>query len=260
MTDAASISSENYSSPSSSFYNPSPQPSASASASQKVPPVSQHRPPPLNLSAKNNDTTMPRRPQSQPVVAASGHGENGGPEAAAAAKPMLPPTPGSASYSSHYDEEHAGSRNKKRAKSIDIDEANQSSIARLSLYTPTTARNDGPRELICLCAKAPKVPRPRNGMYFSPCLPNWYWLRPFRLILSPPRHGPALSSFVGHFLISSHLGVSILPPFLSSFIISGAESRKTAAPEMTTRIIRLFVWERPFCVSKVARRMKGDET
>ncbi|KAI1171324.1 hypothetical protein F4777DRAFT_593965 [Nemania sp. FL0916] len=78
------------------------------------------------------------------------------------AKPSLPPTPGSSSYT-HYDEEPSSSRNKKRAKSIDIDEANQSSIGRLSLYTPTTARNDGPRDLICLCAKAPKVPRPRNA-------------------------------------------------------------------------------------------------
>ncbi|KAI1165829.1 hypothetical protein F5B18DRAFT_660133 [Nemania serpens] len=95
-------------------------------------------------------------------MAPGGHGENRGPVAVAAAQPLLPPTPGSVSYA-HHDEEHAGSRNKKRAKSIDIDEANQSSIARLGLYTPATARNDEPRELICLCAKAPKVPRPRNA-------------------------------------------------------------------------------------------------
>ncbi|KAI1750573.1 hypothetical protein F4782DRAFT_541444 [Xylaria castorea] len=80
----------------------------------------------------------------------------------ATAKPLLPPTPGSSSRIQH-DEEYGGSRNKKRAKSIDVDEANQSDISRLSLYTPTTARGDGPRELICLCAKAPKVPRPRNA-------------------------------------------------------------------------------------------------
>ncbi|KAI0457262.1 hypothetical protein F5B21DRAFT_512812 [Xylaria acuta] len=85
-----------------------------------------------------------------------------GPAAMATAKPLLPPTPGSSSRI-HHDEEYGGSRNKKRAKSIDVDEANQSDIARLSLYTPTTARGDGPRELICLCAKAPKVPRPRNA-------------------------------------------------------------------------------------------------
>ncbi|KAI0116309.1 hypothetical protein GGR51DRAFT_545895 [Nemania sp. FL0031] len=96
-------------------------------------------------------------------MAARGHGEHSGPVAAVASKPLLPPTPGSSSYTHHHDEEYGGSRNRKRAKSIDIEEANQSSIARLSLYTPTTARNDGPRELICLCAKAPKVPRPRNA-------------------------------------------------------------------------------------------------
>ncbi|KAI0865266.1 hypothetical protein F4860DRAFT_500489 [Xylaria cubensis] len=86
----------------------------------------------------------------------------GGLATAATAKPPLPPTLGSLSRVQH-DEEYDGSRNKRRAKSIDIDEANQSDIARLSLYTPTTARGNGPRELICLCAKAPKVPRPRNA-------------------------------------------------------------------------------------------------
>ncbi|KAI8955160.1 hypothetical protein F4801DRAFT_587016 [Xylaria longipes] len=85
-----------------------------------------------------------------------------GPAAMLTAKPLLPPTTGSLSRI-HHDEEYVGSRNKKRAKSIDVDDANQSDIARLSLYTPTTARGDGPRELICLCAKAPKVPRPRNA-------------------------------------------------------------------------------------------------
>lgn len=169
MTDTASISSKTFSSPSTSSYNPSPQPSSSTS--ERFPLVSQHRPSPLNLSARKNDGLMPTRPQSQPAMAPGGHGENRGPVAVAAAQPLLPPTPGSVSYA-HHDEEHAGSRNKKRAKSIDIDEANQSSIARLGLYTPATARNDEPRELICLCAKAPKVPRPRNGMHLSPCLPN----------------------------------------------------------------------------------------
>ncbi|KAI0444473.1 hypothetical protein F4803DRAFT_560836 [Xylaria telfairii] len=85
-----------------------------------------------------------------------------GPAALVTAKPLLPPTPGSSSRI-HHDQEYGGSRNKKRTKSIDVDEANQSDIARLSLYTPTPGRGDGPRELICLCAKAPKVPRPRNA-------------------------------------------------------------------------------------------------
>ncbi|KAI0970980.1 hypothetical protein F4678DRAFT_472936 [Xylaria arbuscula] len=92
-------------------------------------------------------------------MAASGRGES---SSHIPAKPSLLPTPGgSSSYTQH--DEYGGPRNKKRAKSIDVDEANESSIARLSLYTPTTARSDGPRELICLCAKAPKIPRPRNA-------------------------------------------------------------------------------------------------
>ncbi|KAI0202619.1 hypothetical protein F4808DRAFT_458790 [Astrocystis sublimbata] len=55
------------------------------------------------------------------------------------AKPLLPPTPGFSSRSLHS-EDHSSSKLKKRAKSIDVDEANHSDIARLSLYTPTTSR------------------------------------------------------------------------------------------------------------------------
>ncbi|KAI0843692.1 hypothetical protein F5Y06DRAFT_284106 [Hypoxylon sp. FL0890] len=53
---------------------------------------------------------------------------------------------------------------RKRSYSIDVEEANQPRIQDLRLYTPNTANsNEGPRELICLCTKAPKVPRPRNA-------------------------------------------------------------------------------------------------
>lgn len=61
---------------------------------------------------------------------------------------------------------------RKRAASIDIREANKHPrLQDLSLYTPATGRSlatpldvgGGPRDLICLCTKAPKVPRPRNG-------------------------------------------------------------------------------------------------
>ncbi|KAI0100698.1 hypothetical protein F4776DRAFT_658234 [Hypoxylon sp. NC0597] len=53
---------------------------------------------------------------------------------------------------------------KKRSYSIDVEEANQPRIQDLRIYTPNTASsNEGPRELICLCTKAPKVPRPRNA-------------------------------------------------------------------------------------------------
>ncbi|KAI0518355.1 hypothetical protein F5B22DRAFT_645121 [Xylaria bambusicola] len=94
-------------------------------------------------------------------MAPSDRGEND--SHMAVGKPLLPPTSGSSSSYTHQHDEFGEPKNKKRAKSIDIDEANQPSIAKLSLYTPTTARSDGPRELICLCAKAPKVPRPRNA-------------------------------------------------------------------------------------------------
>lgn len=69
----------------------------------------------------------------------------------------------------------------KRAASISIDDINkQARMQNLSLQTPGTSRfsvfpeaPDEHGELICLCTKAPKVPRPRNGMYHicSPILP-----------------------------------------------------------------------------------------
>ncbi|KAI1820022.1 hypothetical protein F4861DRAFT_533998 [Xylaria intraflava] len=95
-------------------------------------------------------------------MAASGRDEEGSHVAMVTPKPLLPPASISSSYTYH-DDEHGRLRNKKRTKSIDIEEANLSNTARLSLYTPVTARGDGPRDLICLCAKAPKVPRPRNA-------------------------------------------------------------------------------------------------
>ncbi|KAK9778999.1 putative HMG box domain-containing protein [Seiridium cardinale] len=59
---------------------------------------------------------------------------------------------------------------RKRAASISIGEANKHPrIQDLSLYTPASSQSSAfvsgpgePRELICLCTKAPKVPRPRN--------------------------------------------------------------------------------------------------
>lgn len=69
-----------------------------------------------------------------------------------------------------------GPTTKRRAASISVDEANRNlQFQDLSLYTPGTARPGAflgggtgpvggePKDLICLCTKAPKVPRPRNG-------------------------------------------------------------------------------------------------
>jgi hypothetical protein len=56
---------------------------------------------------------------------------------------------------------------RKRAASINTEEANRQKIENLSLTTPATASPrpfDGSNNLICLCTPAPKVPRPRNGM------------------------------------------------------------------------------------------------
>lgn len=76
---------------------------------------------------------------------------------------------------------------RKRAASIDIHEANKHPrLQDLSLYTPATGRSlatpldvgGGPRDLICLCTKAPKVPRPRNGKLF--CLFIYFRILRFR--------------------------------------------------------------------------------
>ncbi|KAK4133080.1 hypothetical protein BT67DRAFT_383225, partial [Trichocladium antarcticum] len=53
---------------------------------------------------------------------------------------------------------------RKRAASINTEEANRPKIEALNLDTPGTARPfDASRDLICLCTPAPKVPRPRNA-------------------------------------------------------------------------------------------------
>ncbi|KAI1328064.1 hypothetical protein F5Y16DRAFT_420216 [Xylariaceae sp. FL0255] len=158
MTDTASVTSEHYPSSSSSF---SPAPTSGRRNTSTTP----HRPPPLELNRESNNqisNTLSKRPQS--------------PISVAAAKPLLPPTPHSSSlrhvadahhdselYEDHHRDDDTNGSSRKRAQSIDVDEANYSHISRLSLYTPSTARGEEPRELICLCAKAPKVPRPRNA-------------------------------------------------------------------------------------------------
>ena len=60
-----------------------------------------------------------------------------------------------------------GSISRKRAASINTEEANRPKVESLSLGTPSTTSPrpfDASRDLICLCTPAPKVPRPRNGM------------------------------------------------------------------------------------------------
>ncbi|KAH6656225.1 hypothetical protein BKA67DRAFT_551284, partial [Truncatella angustata] len=82
-----------------------------------------------------------------------------------------------------------GPISRKRAAPISVDEANKDiRLQDLNLYTPSSSHSSAfpggagdPRELICLCTKAPKVPRPRNGKYsisprFPVLLPNPSWL------------------------------------------------------------------------------------
>ncbi len=70
--------------------------------------------------------------------------------------------------------------NRKRAASINTEEANRAKIENLSLSTPgsASARPFDAGNLVCLCTPAPKVPRPRNGMSFPPSLLTCLQLAP----------------------------------------------------------------------------------
>ncbi|KAH7015317.1 hypothetical protein EDB80DRAFT_889536 [Ilyonectria destructans] len=52
---------------------------------------------------------------------------------------------------------------RKRAASINTAEANYARFEHLRLNTPTNMNKDSPRDHICLCTPAPKIPRPRNA-------------------------------------------------------------------------------------------------
>ena len=80
---------------------------------------------------------------------------------------------------------------RKRAASINTEEANtRQKIHSLNITTPNSASprpfDAGGSQLICLCAPEPKVPRPRNGMFFW-CLYSFFL---FPLIFNP--HPPCL--------------------------------------------------------------------
>ncbi|TEA20106.1 hypothetical protein C8034_v007911 [Colletotrichum sidae] len=61
----------------------------------------------------------------------------------------------------------AGSRaNKKRAASIDVEEANSSSRQQRDYSSETGPMGgEGSKDYICLCTPALKVPRPRNDSF-----------------------------------------------------------------------------------------------
>ncbi|KAK8086731.1 HMG box protein [Apiospora phragmitis] len=123
-------------------------PSAPASAPPHPPYLPHYSSTPAN-DFNDNSTSIGRRPAAEEN---NNNNEDGSasPLSTATAKPGL----------------------RKRAASIDIHEANKHPrLQDLGLYTPATGRSlatpldlgGGPRDLICLCTKAPKVPRPRNA-------------------------------------------------------------------------------------------------
>ncbi|KAI0601682.1 hypothetical protein F4775DRAFT_588996 [Biscogniauxia sp. FL1348] len=132
---------------------------------------------------------LPRRPRSQPAMATSVYQQN---REVVGGKPAPPPSPLPLGDIDHdhdrlyplppppppkprlrddpaADPPPSRLSLRKRAASIDVEEANHHRMQSYGLYTPNTARADdggpggGPGEMICLCAKAPKVPRPRNA-------------------------------------------------------------------------------------------------
>ncbi|KAI0019779.1 hypothetical protein F4780DRAFT_792512 [Xylariomycetidae sp. FL0641] len=137
MTDSAtSVTSDHSSSP-------------PASTSRSVSPTST---PAQNPAAT---TSLPRRPRSASAMAATL--SHGNPDVTA--KHLSKPEP----HLQGDDIPNSSRPGRKRAASIDIEEANHPRMQSLSIYTPTSTRSDGHRDFICLCTKAPKVPRPRNA-------------------------------------------------------------------------------------------------
>lgn len=113
--------------------------------------------------------------------------------------------------------------NRKRAAPIEIDveNANQN---HLGVYAPDTGRPlageaaaGGSSELICLCTKAPKVPRPRNGK------------RPF---LAPPQvapvvHRPASLQVLGNTLDPLEVaGRFEARPFVTQWLVNGGYNKE----------------------------------
>lgn len=103
-----------------------------------------------------------------PAVAAARHPGSETPPTAplSSSGPQRPPTPADLPPG----EPPRRPITRKRAASINTEEANRPKIENLSLSTPSTAGSrpfDAGRDLICLCTPAPKVPRPRNGTFCS---------------------------------------------------------------------------------------------
>ncbi|KAI0900311.1 hypothetical protein F4806DRAFT_504180 [Annulohypoxylon nitens] len=134
-----------------------------ASSNESSPPTSPNdRSSPPTTSTTTSPTT---RSKTQQAAMAMSRRDDRDREDSAPAPSKSIPVPVSGT---HYPDDSAETTrpHRKRAYSIDIEEANQPRIQDLRLYTPNTATSnasEGPRELICLCTKAPKVPRPRNA-------------------------------------------------------------------------------------------------
>ncbi|KAL7624513.1 slightly ste11-like protein [Parahypoxylon ruwenzoriense] len=125
-----------------------------------------------SLPTTASTTTLPGGPttrsrsQSQAAMATRPRDDGEAVRVTVTPRNPLPPTPETHSPDDPSSATTPTRVSRKRAHSIDIEEANQARIRDLRLYTPNTARSttsEGPRELICLCTKAPKVPRPRNA-------------------------------------------------------------------------------------------------
>ncbi|KAI2617459.1 hypothetical protein GGR54DRAFT_207757 [Hypoxylon sp. NC1633] len=144
--------------------------SSHSSSSSASPPTPNDR---TSLPTTSSSTTLTTAPanqtksKAQPEMAASSHNDR---EVAVSSATAARPNPISTSERHPLNDPFSSiastARQRKRAHSIDIEEANQPRIQDLRLCTPSTAKSitsEGPRELICLCTKAPKVPRPRNA-------------------------------------------------------------------------------------------------
>ncbi|KAI1780662.1 hypothetical protein F4818DRAFT_451067 [Hypoxylon cercidicola] len=122
---------------------------------------SDRSPLPTTSSASAKTTSPLPQSRAQQAMATNPHDRE-----VAGAIPELLPIRSRHPLDDHTASTTAARAARKRIQSIDVEEANHPRIQDLRLYTPSTAKSnisEGPRELICLCTKAPKVPRPRNA-------------------------------------------------------------------------------------------------
>lgn len=106
---------------------------------------------------------------ARPAEAAAPSARQQGSETFPDGPPLSPRTSAPAPH--HGGESHQQkATTRKRAASINTEEANRPQVEKLSINAAPSSESPRPFDagggLICLCTPEPKVPRPRNGMFW----------------------------------------------------------------------------------------------